>query len=215
MALLILVRHGETTWNALDRLTGTADISISKVGRKQAQRTAKLIHPYAPTLSYVSSLKRTRQTFNEIASLLPPPKLSLITTDQLNERDCGDYTGYAKENLKELIGKEEITLLESDWCYTPPNGESLMDVHERVISFFNGNVVPDLRQNKDVLIVSHYNPMRLLMGYLEGLPLQQRGNVQVANAELVVYSVTIDSRSKLAQAKRIKREGHARSGSKE
>lgn len=182
MAQLFLARHGETAWNASRRLTGTTDISITAKGKAQAADIANSLHGLRVDLAYASDLKRTHQTLAVIMSVLRVPDLAHHHRASFNERHCGIYTGAYKETLDD----ELLCLLDKDWTFVPPQGESLEMVSKRVVDAFESEIAPKLREGKNILIVSHYNPMRLLKAYIEGVPEQERGNKGVGNGELIV-----------------------------
>jgi 2,3-bisphosphoglycerate-dependent phosphoglycerate mutase len=183
MALLFLARHGETAWNASRRLTGIADILITAKGEEQAANIAYSLRGVTLDIAYTSNLKRTHQTLEVITTILETPNLICQSSVNFNERHCGVYTGHHKSTLD----NEVLRLLDKDWSFIPPGGESLAMVSERVVSFFEAEIAPQLSQNRNILIVSHYNPMRLLKAYLEGVPKHERGNKGVGNGELTMF----------------------------
>lgn len=185
MAFLFLARHGETAWNAAHRLTGTADISINKQGRAQAELLASSLQHAELSAVYTSALKRTHQTFAVIQKHLGLSQLQPTSLTQLNERDCGVYTG----TYKATLNIDELERLDTGWNYAPPKGESLAMVYNRVVPAFQAHILPQLSRGQNVLIVSHYNPMRLLKAYLEHAPEHQRGQYRVSNGELAVYDM--------------------------
>ena len=95
MAKLILVRHGESVWNALGQWTGWTDIDLSDKGRKEARGAAEAIKDIPIDLAYSSKLKRAIQTFEEIKKTLNL-EIPLTESQELNERNYGDLTGKNK-----------------------------------------------------------------------------------------------------------------------
>lgn len=184
MAMLFLIRHGETSWNTSKRLTGNMDISINENGQAQALRIASQLRQWPLSVAYVSGLRRTHQTLDIINGTMSGGKLRATVLTNLDERDCGAYTGLYKADLSKATRKS----LDEDWDYSPPGGESLATVYTRVIPVFKENIVPQLLSGKNVLVVSHYNPMRLLIAHLDGIPKRQSGHLSVNNGALVAYS---------------------------
>lgn len=208
MSLLILTRHGQTDWNHAHRLAGTRDISINHTGALQARHLATLLTAIPLDVAHISTLRRTQQTLQEIQDALGLSSLLTRASPQLNERDCGAYTGMSKLVLAKSH-PTEATLLESDWSYAPPQGESLAMVHARIMAYMRACILPDLRRQKNVIVVSHYNPIRLLVGHFEGLPYQLRGRIQIGNSELLVYKYSYDAAKRSNAFCRITRTNHS------
>lgn len=184
MTMLFLARHGETSWNASRRLTGSANIPINKNGQKQAQLLAEKLRQWPLSGAYVSSLKRTHQTLDIIKSALNADELQTTVLSNFDERDCGLYTGFYKTSLSD----KTLRLLDENWDYTPPEGESVAMVYERVISTFKQIIMPQLYLSKNILIVSHYNPTRLLVAYLDNVLKEQSVYGSAGNGSLITYS---------------------------
>lgn len=189
MALLILARHGETAWNASRRLTGTADIPINNQGLEQALLLAEHLRSIPLAAVYISALKRTYQTYSVVQKALGLTELTPIRCAQFNERDCGALTGRYKSELD----IRELEMLDRDWDYVPLDGESLAMVHERVIPFFTKEILPQLLQGRNIMVISHYNTMRLLKAHIEKVPVNQRSKISVSNGELAIYDIPITS----------------------
>lgn len=187
MGKLILVRHGESEWNAKGLWTGWTDIPLSEKGKKEALAVAEAIHNIPVDLCYTSTLLRAKQTLEIILHFLGknPP----IREDKaLNERNYGDYTGKNKWDIKKEIGDEDFTKLRRSWNYPVPNGETLKDVALRVFPFYKEHILPQLMQGQNILIAAHGNSIRALIKEIEHIPDENIAFVEIATGEALVYT---------------------------
>lgn len=194
MAYLLLVRHGESEWNALGKWTGWTDVSLSEKGREEARKAADAIKDIPITVLYSSPLARARQTLDEIVHVLGV-QLPVRTSEALKEKNYGDYTGKNKWEVKKEVGDEEFLKIRRSWDYRTPNGESLKDVYDRVVPFYKSDILPLLEKGEDVLITSHGNTMRALVKYLDSIPDDQISSLEIGTGEVYVYD--IDSEGKV------------------
>lgn len=194
MAYLLLVRHGESEWNALGKWTGWTDVSLSEKGREEARKAADAIKDIPITVLYSSPLARARQTLDEIVHVLGV-QLPVRTSEALKEKNYGDYTGKNKWEVKKEVGDEEFLKIRRSWDYRTPNGESLKDVYDRVVPFYKSDILPLLEKGENVLITSHGNTMRALVKYLDSIPDDQISSLEIGTGEVYVYD--IDSEGKV------------------
>ena len=192
MSKLILTRHGQSIWNAENIFTGWVDIDLSPKGVAEAQRSGKLIKNLNIDIkvSYTSFLKRAIKTHTTILkenSL----ELKFNTSWELNERHYGSLTGLNKEETKNKIGEEQFKKYRRSWNIPPPPierndknlslfsplnsniprdriplTESLKDVYDRVVPFYNKEIKKHLIQQKNILISAHGNSLRALCKFL-------------------------------------------------
>src|SRR5215203_5323364 len=146
MAYLVLIRHGESEYNAKSLWTGWADPPLSEKGRDQAHVAAEKLKDIHFDFAYTSVLKRAKETWEEIKKIIGQENIPTTTDKALNERDYGDMTGKNKWEVKEQIGEEEFMKIRRAWDYPPPNGESLKMVHERVIPYYQSEILPKLKE---------------------------------------------------------------------
>src|SRR3989344_9465662 len=158
MAKLILVRHGESEWNALELWTGWTDVSLTEKGKRQAREAGKIIAGMDISLAYVSGLKRSVQTLSEIENIVGK-KFLAVASKELNERDYGDFTGRNKVEIEDTYGYEVFAKWHRGWDFPLPHGESLKNVYDRVIPYFESEILPKLEQGKNVLISAHGNSL--------------------------------------------------------
>lgn len=186
MASLILVRHGESEWNSLGKIAGLADISLTEDGKAQARQAGLLLQNKIIDIAFVSELNRAQQTLAEIR-LVHKTVIPLMKSAALNERDFGDFTGKEKKALIEELGTEVYTSTLKAWDVRAPSGESLRMVYDRVVSFFEANVLPEINKGKTILLVSHHHTLRALTKYLEHISDADIVSLSVENADPVTY----------------------------
>lgn len=182
-----MVRHGESTWNADDKLTGQADVPLTELGRSQARTVAQQLLPFQIESAFVSTLVRAEQTLEEIQLTRNSGRIPVVADSALNERDFGNLTGMLKTDLEQLLGKDAFHLVVKGWDKTAPEGESLKDVHGRVTRFFETVIRPGLSQNKTTLVVSHHQTLRALVKHLEQLSDESVVGLRVTNGEILDY----------------------------
>ena len=195
MAKLILVRHGESEWNAKGLWTGWTDISLTEKGRQEARNAAQKIIPVLPDVAFTSNLKRAQQTLDEIKTVLHCENIPTFTSKTLNERDYGDLTGKNKWKIKEEFGEEQFMLWRRSFDAKPPHGESLRDVYNRVVPYYTEKILPELEKGMNVIIAAHGNSLRALVKYLENISDEDIAKLEIATGEVYLYE--IDSQGKI------------------
>ena len=189
MSNLILVRHGQSTWNLENRFTGWVDVDLSENGIKEAEKSGHLIGSLNLDLNlfFTSYLKRAIKTLEIILNNLKKSNNNIIKAWELNERHYGELTGLNKEEMKKKLGEEQIKNFRRSWDISPPpmkkdyknnpknsslyskistdkipTTESLRDTYNRVIPYFEEKIEFHLQKNKSVLISAHGNSLRAL-----------------------------------------------------
>ena len=188
MAQLILVRHGITDWNKEGKWHGQTDISINDEGKAEALKDGETIKDLKVDKVYVSALRRTQETFAEINKVLNL-SVPVIKAAELNERDYGIYNGKNKWEVKQELGEEQFNHLRRDWDCPIPNGESLKQVYERVIPYYQQHILPELISGQNILMVSSGNTLRALTKYLEKLPDESISQTQLNFGEVDIYDL--------------------------
>ncbi len=194
MAKLVLVRHGKSEWNEKGLWTGWRDIPLAPTGIEEAQTTGEQLNDIHFDYAYTSALMRAQQTLAEILKVInqQPP----ITNDQsLNERDYGDYTEKNKWDIQKELGEEEFQKIRRSWDYPPPNGESLKMVYERVLPYFVSEILPHLKEGKNVIIAAHGNSLRALVKFLENISEEDIATLEIGTGEAYIYD--LDSEGKV------------------
>ena len=193
MAYLVLVRHGESEWNAKGLWTGWTDVNLSEKGREEARSAGEKLKDITFDYAYTSELKRAQQTLDGIKAVINqnPPTTA---NKALNERDYGDLTGKNKWDVKKEIGEEEFLKIRRSWDYPPPNGESLKMVYERVLPYYETEILPKLKEGKNVIIAAHGNSLRALMKHLENISDTDIPNLEMATGGIFVYQMDTEGK---------------------
>ena len=193
-ATLVLVRHGESEWNALNLFTGWVDVDLSDKGRAEAIRCGELIadHGLPPDILYTSLLRRAITTAHVALDTADRLWIPVKRSWRLNERHYGALQGLDKAETKARYGDEQFMKWRRSYDTPPPpiergskfsqdsdpryaniSGgpltECLADVVARFVPYFTDVIVPDLRWGKTVLIAAHGNSLRALVKYLDGM----------------------------------------------
>lgn len=187
--LLVLVRHGQSAWNATGQWTGWTDIPLSEKGRTEAQNIGEKLKTMHFDLGYTSVLIRAKQTMDEIKKVLSQ-QFPIIESDRLNERNYGVFTGKNKWEVKERMGEEQFLKLRRSWDYPIDQGESLKDVYNRVIPYYKTEILPKLEKGQHILIAAHGNSLRALIKYLDHIPDEEISHLELATGEAVVYEIS-------------------------
>ena len=178
---LILVRHGQSAWNAQKRFTGWADIDLTEKGQTEAKLAGKLIKELNIEFDvyFASELKRAVNSLKIILEILNKSEEKFIKTSSLNERHYGGLTGLNKDETIEKYGKEQVQIWRRSFDVPPPKmesdhvyknkiksnilSESLKDTFGRVVPYYKKNIEPLIKLKKNILIVFHGNSCRALL----------------------------------------------------
>jgi 2,3-bisphosphoglycerate-dependent phosphoglycerate mutase len=171
MNKLILLRHGQSQWNLENKFTGWTDVPLTEQGKYEAKKAGKLIKKHNIKIDNIFSsiLKRANKTAEiainetELVNLWKNDELIMTRDKKLNERNYGDLVGLNKDETAVKFGKEQVHIWRRSYDVSPPNGESLKDVVERVSPYFNEKIKPLIMQSKNILIVAHGNSLRAMM----------------------------------------------------
>lgn len=202
MAKLILIRHGESKWNAKGLWTGWKDIPLSDKGKEEARKIGEAIRDLPFDVCFTSELTRAQQTLSIILETLGRSSIQIIRDKAINERNYGDYTGKNKWDIQKELGEEVFLKIRRSWDYPIPNGESLKQVSERAYPYFQEVILPYLLEGKSVLLVAHGNSIRSLMKQLEHIPDDKIAEVEIETGEAIVY--TLDSHGSVIEKQHVK-----------
>lgn len=195
MSKLILIRHGESEYNAQDIWCGWTDIPLSEKGREEAKEAGEKIKNIQIDEVFVSDLIRSKQTWEEIAKVLNLENLKTIEAWEIKERNYGDLTGLNKYKVKEKYGDEQWLKWRRGWNESIKNGETLKDVYDRVVPFYEKNILSLLEQGKNVLVSAHGNSLRALVKYLDEIPDEKISFLEIPTG--TVYFYDLDSKGKI------------------
>ena len=212
MSKLILIRHGQSIWNAENRFTGWVDVDLSEQGILEAKKSGILIKNLNINidLSYTSFLKRA---INTLTVILEENNLELEvnTSWEINERHYGSLTGLNKEETKIKIGEDQFKKYRRSWDISPPPmpkndksqylfsplntsipqdkipfTESLKDTYNRVIPFLKKKIKPGLENNKNIIIAAHGNSLRALCKKLFSISDQKINELEIPTGNPLV-----------------------------
>lgn len=186
---LILVRHGQSEWNILGQWTGLTDVDITKIGEEEATKAGQAINDINIDYAFTSALKRAQRTLDIILSTINQSDIKYTVSKDLNERDYGDLTGKNKWQVKEEHGDELFNKWRRSWDHQVPGGETLKDVSNRVLPYYNKNIMPLLKNNKTVIVVAHGNSLRSLIKHLDNIPDNQASSVEMQTGEVLLYNI--------------------------
>ncbi|MDC0058968.1 2,3-bisphosphoglycerate-dependent phosphoglycerate mutase [Euryarchaeota archaeon] len=170
MVTLVLIRHGQSIWNAENKFTGWTDIGLSEKGIKEAQDAGKKLEDVAFDVVHTSALIRAQKTAEIIIKNNKKSKdIPVYKDKRLNERHYGSLQGLNKKETAEKYGAEQVHIWRRSFDIPPPDGESLKMNAERTIPYFKENVVEDLKNGKNVLVSAHGNSLRSIVMYIENI----------------------------------------------
>jgi 2,3-bisphosphoglycerate-dependent phosphoglycerate mutase len=188
---LVLVRHGQSEWNAKNLFTGWKDPGLTENGTAEAIRAGKHLKSLGLSFDvlYTSALVRAQLTGKIMLDELGQSDLETIEDKALNERDYGELTGLNKDEARENFGIEQVQVWRRSYDIAPPGGESLKDTYNRVIPYFENKIQP-LMKDKNVLISAHGNSLRALVKYLDDISEADIIKLEIGTGEPIVYKFT-------------------------
>jgi len=195
MALLILLRHGESQWNKENRFTGWIDVDLSDRGEQEARQAGELLRSVPIDAVFTSSLRRAIRTAEIALDTAGKSHLPLIKDAALNERHYGDLQGLNKDEVARTYGEHQFKLWRRSYDVAPPNGESLKMTQERVLPYYRTHILPILQEGKNVLVVAHGNSLRALVMELEQLSPEQIIETNIPTG--VPFAYEIDANGKV------------------
>jgi 2,3-bisphosphoglycerate-dependent phosphoglycerate mutase len=193
---LVIVRHGESLWNAQGKWTGTRNVHLSARGKYEAELMGQTLGDMGFDHAFYTDQIRTTETLKQILRFSPTPQVPLTLAPELDERDYGIYTGKNKWEVKEAIGEDAFQELRRSWDYPIPEGETIKDVYARAVPYYLSNILPLVIAGKSVLIVAHGNSIRALMKYLESISDDDISQVEMIFGTALIYEVDSDGRMK-------------------
>ena len=189
MPRLILVRHGQSVWNASNRFTGWTDVDLSDQGVEEAEEAGHELSAIRIDVVHTSDLVRAQRTAEIImrhneASDDVPTKYDW----RLNERHYGALQGLNKAETAEKHGAEQVHVWRRSFDVAPPEGESLEMTAERTIPYFTEEIVPDLAAGKNVLVSAHGNSLRSIVMHIEGISPEDIVSLEIPTGEPIHYN---------------------------
>ncbi len=218
---LVLVRHGQSTWNLENRFTGWTDVELTDLGITEAQNGGVLLKDggFKFDISYTSVLKRAIKTLNIIQEVLDLDWIPVIRAWQLNERHYGALQGLNKAETAAKFGEAQVKLWRRSYDVPPPPldlsderhprfdpryadltseqlpaTESLKITLERVLPYWHSNLAPMIKTGKKLLIVAHGNSLRALVKYLDDISDAEIPELNIPTGIPLVYELDANLR---------------------
>ncbi|MBV8620556.1 MAG: 2,3-diphosphoglycerate-dependent phosphoglycerate mutase [Curvibacter sp.] len=219
MYKLVLIRHGESTWNLENRFTGWTDVDLTATGIEQARNAGRLLKAegYEFDLAYTSVLKRAIRTLWLTLDEMDRTWLPVVKNWRLNERHYGALQGLNKADMAKQYGDEQVLVWRRSYDTPPPALEAtdprcergdlryaglaaqdvpltecLKDTVARVLPFWNEAIAPAIRSGKKVVVAAHGNSIRALVKYLDGIGDSEIVGVNIPNGIPLVYELDAD-----------------------
>jgi 2,3-bisphosphoglycerate-dependent phosphoglycerate mutase len=212
--ILVLVRHGQSTWNLENRFTGWTDVDLTEQGRQEAHTAGKLLHEkgFVFDIAYTSVLKRAIRTLNIIQEEMDNEWIPVIRAWQLNERHYGALQGLNKAETAVKFGEDQVKIWRRSYDVPPPAlelnderhprfdrryadlkpeqlpaTESLKITLERVLPYWHSDLVQEIKSGRRVLIVAHGNSIRALVKYLDNISEKEIPELNIPTGIPLVY----------------------------
>ena len=188
MSDLILIRHGQSVWNAANRFTGWTDVELSEVGVSEAEEAGRILSSHRIDVVHTSDLIRAQRTAEIIMSLNESSEGYSTRFDwRLNERNYGSLQGLNKAETAEKFGAEQVHIWRRSFDVAPPDGESLEMTAERTIPYFEEEILPDLQVGKGVLVSAHGNSLRSIVMHIEGISPEDIVSLEIQTGSPMFY----------------------------
>jgi 2,3-bisphosphoglycerate-dependent phosphoglycerate mutase len=211
---LVLVRHGESMWNAENRFTGWTDVDLSEKGRAEAQKGAEILKQegYTFDVAYTSTLKRAIRTLWFVLDELDLMWIPIHNTWRLNERHYGALQGLNKAETAAKFGDQQVKIWRRSYDTPPPAltadderfpakdpryrgvpkeklplTECLKDTVARVLPYWESTILPAIKAGKRVVIAAHGNSLRALVKHLDNLSEAEIMEVNIPTGVPLVY----------------------------
>jgi len=219
MYKLVLLRHGESTWNSENRFTGWTDVDLSEKGFQEAQEAGRVLKAegYAFDLAYTSVLKRAIRTLWLTLDGLDLMWIPVIRDWRLNERHYGALQGLNKSETAAKFGEDQVKIWRRSYDIPPPPlektdprypgheprykslsekelplTECLKDTVARFLPCWHNSIAPEVRAGKRVLIAAHGNSLRALVMYLDNVSEGDIVSLNIPTAMPLVYELDED-----------------------
>jgi len=190
MARLILVRHGQSVWNAANRFTGWTDVDLSEKGVEEADEAGLQLADIRFDVVHTSDLIRAQRTAEIIMGRNRASGDDVPTRYdwRLNERHYGALQGLNKAETAEKHGAEQVHVWRRSYDVAPPEGESLEMTAQRTIPYFIDEIVPDLEGGLNVLVSAHGNSLRSIVMHIDGISPEEIVSLEIPTGEPIHYT---------------------------
>ena len=188
MTILVLIRHGQSVWNATNRFTGWTDVELSQKGEIEAATAGEQLADVRFDVVHTSALMRAQRTAeivmskNRVSGEIPTKQ-----DERLNERHYGDLQGLNKAETAEIHGAEQVRIWRRSFDVPPPGGESLEMTAERTIPYFVEEIMPDLDSGMNVLVAAHGNSLRSIVMHIEDISPEDITGLEIPTGAPMYY----------------------------
>ncbi len=186
---LVLVRHGQSEWNAKNLFTGWKDPKLTDLGIQEAIKAGDLLETrnLKFDLMFTSDLFRAQETGRLILEQMNQTDIQVIQDQSLNERNYGDLAGLNKDEAREKWGKEQVHIWRRSFDVPPPGGESLKNTAERVLPYFEREIMPKVKKSLNILVAAHGNSLRALVMHIENISSEEIVKLEIATGDPLIY----------------------------
>lgn len=219
MMKLVVVRHGESTWNKENRFTGWTDVDLSEKGKEEAKKAGEILKAegFEFDLAYTSVLKRAIRTLWYVLDEMDLMWIPVIRDWRLNERHYGALQGLNKAETAARHGEEQVKIWRRSYDIQPPaleesderfpghdprygnltadqlpKTECLKDTVARFLPLWKNEISSDIKSGKKVLVVAHGNSLRALVKYLDNIPDDEIVGLNIPTGIPLVYELDDD-----------------------
>lgn len=216
MYTIVLLRHGESSWNKDNRFTGWTDVDLTELGVDEARLAGQLLkrEGFAFDLAYTSVLKRANKTLNIVLEQLDALWLPVEHSWRLNERHYGALQGLNKAETAAKFGDEQVLIWRRSYDIPPPpleegdpritckdpryaslpraqfpRTECLKDTVARFVPYWETVIVPSILAGRRILITAHGNSLRALIKYLDNISDSEIVGLNIPTAQPLVYEL--------------------------
>jgi 2,3-bisphosphoglycerate-dependent phosphoglycerate mutase len=191
MATLILLRHGQSVWNAANKFTGWTDVELSAIGEAEAAKAGEELADTEINVVHTSGLIRAQNTAeivmqqNRVSNDVPTHR-----DIRLNERHYGDLQGLDKNETRAKYGDEQVHIWRRSYDVPPPGqeGESLAMCAKRTLPYLEEAIKPDLDAGKTALVAAHGNSLRSIVMEIEGLSKEEVLSLEIPTGVPRIYN---------------------------
>lgn len=191
MSYLVLVRHGQSEWNAKNLFTGWKDPDLTELGIEEANKAGSYLKELNIKFDvmFTSNLIRAQKTGDIILKAINQTP-QIIKNLALNERNYGDLSGLNKDDARERWGEKQVHIWRRSFDVPPPGGESLKNTAERVLPYFDEVIMPEVLKVKNILVAAHGNSLRSLVMKLDGLSAEEVVALEIPTGAPIVYELS-------------------------
>lgn len=205
----MLVRHGQSEWNKKNLFTGWRDPGLTEQGIAEAREAGQAMKARGLVfdVAFTSALSRAQETNRLMLEELGQTDIEIVKDQALNERDYGDLSGLNKDDARQKWGEEQVHIWRRSYDVPPPGGESLKMTAERVLPYYEKEILPRVLKGERVLVAAHGNSLRALVMLLDRLSQEEVLALNIATGAPIVYELD-DRGNVLKKEMLIEREAH-------